>query len=48
MINVYGTRAAMQAAIMAGRMRTREDREGYENWKRIILAIHKLESGKLY
>jgi hypothetical protein len=48
MINVYGSNAAMQAAMMAGKMLARKDQTGYESWKRITRAIRRIESGQLF
>lgn len=40
LIRTHGKRAAIEASMMAERMRVRQDIPGHEAWQRIALIIH--------
>jgi hypothetical protein len=46
LIKKHGSKAAMEAAMMADKMYARKDKAGHEAWKRITQAIRALDSGQ--
>jgi hypothetical protein len=43
LIQVHGQKAAMEAAMMADKMRAEKDATGYQLWQRIVAAIREME-----
>jgi hypothetical protein len=43
LIRLHGPDAAAEAAMMADKLRARNDSEGHEMWRHITDAIHELE-----
>jgi hypothetical protein len=46
LIKTHGSKAAMEAAMMADKLYARKDKTGHEVWKRITVAIRELEGGQ--
>jgi hypothetical protein len=42
MIRLHGDRAAIEASMMAERLRVRADAPGHDAWRRIALILHEL------